>query len=158
MFGNNPLHTPIAKIAIKILPYQLKIEIAHIVIFFIGLLLKSESTASGEIIIISLGSLAGVYSILSFKEYSKENKWYHRFSTELIYKSFSTLIISSLFTIMHWPGMDFMLTGGTIILIIGNVVKYIIEYRKDKSYNYITPDFVRSLIIFLACGLFLYLN
>lgn len=156
MFGNNPLNAPFAKIAIKISPYQLKIEIGLVLIFLLGLLLKSYSLPSGQIIILSLGILSSLYAILSFKEYSNDNKWYHHFSSELIYKAFSILIISTLFSILHWPGGDFFINIGIGGAIIGNLVKIYLELKKDKTYDYLSQDLIRTLVVICSCAFFQY--
>ncbi len=149
------MNAPFAKIALKVLPYQFKIEIGLTVIFLLSLLLKSFSIPAGQLVIISLGSLSALYVILSFKDFSTKTKWYHSFTTELIYKSFSILLISLLFIIMRWPGGNIFLMAGTGSLIVGNIVTFIVENNNDSNYDFMTDDIVRSLIIFFLCGLFL---
>lgn len=67
MFGKNPMNATFARIAIKLVPYQLKIEIGLTFIFILGLLLRFFTIPTGQIIIGSLGSLSSIYAILSYK-------------------------------------------------------------------------------------------
>ena len=134
------------------------LEIILAVIFGIGLFFKfNHWPGSNMFITISLTLLAMQYFLLSFIFFNKiklknifKNETYKNIPPAKIIGTIgfgiglSTLLLGTLYELLHWPGGEINLYTGIILISIIFIIS-IIKYLKTKSKFYI-PIFIRFFI------------
>lgn len=146
------------KIANKIKPYQIKIELFLLVIFLIGLsLIKLNYEVSKILITVSLSTFSMVYFITAFRDEIEIKTQFIRFLNKLINWSYSVATVGILFVIQRWPGGLDMLIVGIFSIVLSTIGLIIMKLKHQKNEKLIEPNFIRSLIIVLFFSWF-YLN
>jgi hypothetical protein len=147
---NNEL---IHKLAVKLSPYQVRIEIFCLSLVVLGLLLKSIEI--GYIFtIISLSILSMLYFIKAFVTELSENSLLV-FLNKITQLSLSVGAIGILFMIHHYPGFTIMLKASFFSLIASLTIKIIVKFKNREKESILDPDIVRLLIMIVAIALIL---
>lgn len=137
---------PIAQnLAIKIKPYQIKIELILLSVIIIGVLLKN-SEIGNTLILIPFNLLAILYFIMAFRVDKPENPT-TIFLNRLIQLSFSVAMMAILFAIQHYQGAAMMMRISMISMFVGFV--YLLITKLKKKEQIIDPDVIRIVIITL---------
>ena len=155
---NNPVNNLADKLAVKILPIMVKIEIVLIICFIIGLsLIQVDSQISSIIITFSLSFFTLIYFMLGARDdHGTENKIII-FLNKITYWSYSASVIGILFVIQMWPGSNIMLTAGASSIIMSTIVFLILRVRTPKDGKINDSNLIRSFIIIVLIS-FLYFN
>jgi len=144
-------------LALKIRPFQIKIELVLISLIIIGILLKS-SEIGNLLIVFSFNLLAILYFIMAFRLNVTDNKTVV-FLNRQIQLSFSVGMLGILFAIQHYPDAAMMLRIAIIAMFTGLVFTIITKYKNKTSQSFIDPDTIRIVIISLAiAGIFSFGN
>lgn len=152
--NNNEL---VIKLASKIKPFQIKLEIITIFLFLISFIfIEINPQISSILRVLSLSFLAVIEFFLAHYKTEDSNPL-KLFSNKLLQLSFAVSIIGVLFTIQCWPGYNPMLMVGFSSILIG-IIGYTFTYYKDHNvFNFSNLNYLRVLILFFALA-FLYFN
>lgn len=136
----------VQNLALKIRPFQTKIELVLFSLIIIGVLLKS--LAVGNILpVISFNTLSILYFIMAFR-IDKPTNPTTIFLNRLIYLSFSVASVAILFTIRHYPGAALMLRLSMISMFVGFI--FLVITKLNKKEQIINPDIIRLVIFTLV--------
>lgn len=133
-------------LALKIRPYQIKIELVLISVMIIGVLLKN-SEIGNILIIIPFNFLAILYFIMAFRIDKPEDPT-TIFLNRIIQISFSVAMLAILFTIQHYAGAAMMTRISMVSMFVGFI--YLLITRLKMKEQIIDPDVIRIVIITLV--------
>jgi hypothetical protein len=141
----------LTKLANRIKPFQLKIEVGLLLITLIGMLLQLKDIAPGpEIVFASLPALAVVYFILSFKDV--ETKIVSDFNlNKVAYISFSVAILGTGWSVWRLSGSGQMILIASCAMLICLVASILLRI-KNKEEKVIDSEIIRMLIILFVVG------
>lgn len=135
----------VQKLANRIKPIQIKLEIGLCALLCIGILLR-DSGMGEQLTMISLGILAMLYFVMSFRPGSPDNRFLI-FINKLIHLSYSIGIMGILFAINHYPNAEQMLFIGFLSILFGLIGLLILKFRKTTDKKDVDPDLIRTFII-----------
>ncbi len=140
-------------LAIKIKPYQVKIELGLISMIAIGILLK-KSEIGNALIVISFSTLSILYYIMAFRLSPPENNT-TIFLNKLIQISLSVAMIGILFTIQHYMGAAIMLRISIITMFIGLIFTFITKLKNKELQDFVDADTIRIVVLTLLITSFI---
>lgn len=135
-------------LAIKIKPYQLKIELVLISMIVIGVLLKNTEI-NYLLIVMPFSLLSILYFLLAFRLSAPVDKtliFLHR----LIYIAFSVGMLGILYGIQHYTGAAFMLRISIFAMFVGLIFTFISKLKNKELQNFIDADTIRIIIFTLV--------
>jgi phosphoglycerol transferase MdoB-like AlkP superfamily enzyme len=138
----------VQKLAIKIRPLQVKIELILFVVLVAGIITR-EHEIGNIFIVMPLSLLAMLFYLMAFRIENKKNRFL-TFINRATYFSLSTGMIGILFTIQHYPYATMMLRIALLSMIISLVGLIIIKITdREKQYK-IDSDLIRTFIIIIT--------
>lgn len=132
------------KLASKIEPFQLKIELVLISIIVIGILSKN-SEIGRLLLIIPFNFLSILYFIMAFRLKGTKDKT-AIFLNQLIQLSFAIGMLGILFTIQYYPGAAIMMRISIIAMFVGLIFSFISKLKNNELQNFINADIIRIVI------------
>ncbi|MCK4663565.1 MAG: hypothetical protein KAT68_11910 [Bacteroidales bacterium] len=151
MTNNNYGNEIAEKLAGKIHPIQIKLEIFLLLIFFIGLILIKVNIEIATLLInISLSTFSILYFIMAYWKACETNNKIQLFFNKLIHWSFSVAILGILFTVQRYPGASMMLQVGIYSMIFGLIGILVQKIKYKKNEKLIGPNIIRALIILVV--------
>ena len=136
------------KLAIKIRPFQIKVELILLTILVVGMVLR-ELEIGVLMILISLLALSILNFIMSFRLENDANAMLV-FVNKLTQLASSIGLLAILFTILHYPGATMMLLVSLPSLVFGLIGFLIIKFKDNKTKKIIDADFIRILLITIS--------
>ncbi len=133
------------KLANKIKPIQIKLEMLLFALLCIGVLLR-DTEMGKQLTLISLGTLSILYFVMAFRREDPNNRFLN-FINKLIHLSYSVGILGILFTINHYPFSGEMLRIGFLSILFGLVGLVIIKFLKKSDQINVDSDLIRTFII-----------
>ena len=135
----------IQKLANKIRPIQVKLEMVLCALLGIGLLFRD--TEEGKLLsLISLGALSMLYFLLSFRLQHPDNRVLV-FLNKMIHLAFSIGVLGILFAVNHYPNAIEMLSIGFISILFGLAGLLILKFRTKTDKKIADPDLIRAFLI-----------
>jgi hypothetical protein len=135
----------IQKLANKIRPIQVKLEMVLYALSGIGLLLRDTET--GKLLsLISLGALSMLYFLMSFRLENPNNRFLV-FLNKMIHLSFSIGVLGILFAVNHYPNAIEMLSIGFLSILFGLVGLLILKFRTKTDKRIADSDLIRAILI-----------
>jgi len=132
-------------IALKIRPFQIKIELVLFSFIIIGVVLKGSSIGN-ILLVVSFNTLCILYFIMAFR-INKPATPTSIFLNRLIQLSFSVASLAILFTIQHYPGAAMMMRLSMVSMFIGFIFLVITKLKNKEQI--IDPDIIRLVIFTL---------
>lgn len=139
------MNETVQKLANKIKPIQIKLEMVLFALLCIGVLLR-DTEMGKQLTLISLGTLAILYFIMAFRREDPNNRLLN-FINKLTHLSYSIGMLGILFTINHYPNAGEMLIIGLLSIIFGLIGLLIIKFLKKSDPINVDSDMIRALVI-----------
>ena len=134
----------VQKLAIRIRPIQIKLELILLTFLVVGLILK-DSEIGFLLTLIPLQILAILYFMMAFR-LEDPKKRILTFINKLTNLSFSVGTLGILFAIHHYPYSAIMLRIGLLTMVLGLFGLIVLKLRESKSKKIIDSDIIRTLI------------
>lgn len=146
-------------IALRIQPFQIKIELSLLGLLLIGLLLNEENPQVGSVLlIVSFSLLSMLYLIMGFKMINSEDIII-AFLTRITHWTSAIGLIGILFAIQDFPGAYHMLQVGIPSMALGLVGIVVLKIKYKTNKKVFDTELLRVLIITLSiAGFFLWGN
>ena len=138
------------KVAGRLHPWQLKIELVIVFILVIGFILNTLNIENTDILLaIALSSLSTLYFILSFYRSDARSEPIQLFLHKLLYISFTIGSTALLFSFNHYPGGIIMMKTGLASIVISVLARIIIQMKNGDNISLNGPDVIRAFILLL---------
>ncbi len=143
----------IHKITNKILPYQIKIEIVLLSTLLVGIFLRDPELYYYLIILPSL-ILASVHYLMVFSLVNPINPM-QAFLHKLTYLTFALGFVGIVFTVLHYPGYQQMLSVAILLIIAVLAGQVVMKFRDNKKGQIIDTNLIRIIIFTLFIAFFM---
>jgi len=143
----------IQKLAEKLIPYQVKIELILLVLLILGMTVPHFSFGF-LLIILPLATLGMMYYFLAFRKIKTEYPM-DVFVNKLTHISFSVAMIGILFSNNHYPRAKVMLMVALMGIVVGLILQMIVK-RKDEEKELFDINTLRMIIIAALVVYFMY--
>lgn len=139
------------KIALKVLPYQIKIELLILAIFIVGLAFLQLNIEKASLIITISASSACILYYLMALGLRSDNK-YAKLQHYTLNWGFSALIAGLLFSLNRWTGSLVMLQVGLLSVIISIIAEFFLKNSFEGETKSRKLNILRAfiLIVFLV--------
>lgn len=155
MIINSFIKKYVEKIAARLQPIQIKIEVFILLVLLLGLaFIRNDIEIYSVLINISLSTLSIIYFIMAFLKESEIKNKISLFLNKLINLSFSISMIAILFTIKRYPGAATMLYIGIASMIFGLIGILIQRFRSENLEIKDKQNALRAIIIMLFLAAF----